>query len=144
MPSARILIVEDERQTVDTLRDVFEQYGYETEVALNRQVALAILQERKMDVAILSATAQNNSDIGFLHEIKKLCADLLIIMVSDQKLKRMEASSIKAGASIFLTKPINVSNILQTIGSLLEYRVKVASALVSNSKRQKVRPKTKK
>lgn len=144
MPSARILIVEDERQTVDTLRDVFEQYGYETEVALNRQVALAILQERKMDVAILSATAKDNADIGFLHEVRKLCADLLIIMVSDQKLKRMESSSVKAGASIFLTKPIDVSNILQTIGNLLEYRVKVAAASVSSPKGQKVRPKNKK
>lgn len=144
MPSARILIVEDERQTVDTLRDVFELYGYETEVALNRQVALAILQERKMDVAILSATAQDNADIGFLHEIRKLCAGLLIIMVSDQKLKRMESSSMKAGANFFLTKPIDVSNILQTIGNLLESRFKAAAAPVSSSKRQKVRPKNKK
>ena len=58
MPSARILIVEDERQTVDTLRDLFEQHGYETEVALNKQVALTILQERSMDIAIVSTSVQ--------------------------------------------------------------------------------------
>ncbi|HHT9144334.1 MAG: hypothetical protein Q7J76_04725, partial [Candidatus Brocadiaceae bacterium] len=61
MPSARILIVEDERQTVDTLRDLFEQHGYETEVALNKQVALTILQERSMDIAIVSTSVQESS-----------------------------------------------------------------------------------
>lgn len=71
MPPVRILIVEDERQTVDALRDLFEQNGYETEVALNKQVALAILQERKMDLAIISTKVQEISGLEILYEIKK-------------------------------------------------------------------------
>ena len=71
MPSARILIVEDERQTVDELRDLFELYGYETEVALNKQVAITILQERSMDIAIVSTQVQGVPGTEILHEIKK-------------------------------------------------------------------------
>ena len=101
MPSARILIVEDERQTVDTLRDLFEHHGYETEVALNKQVALTILQERSMDIAIVSTSVQDSSGGDILHEIRKLNANMPIIMISEQKSKRIESSSIKAGAKIF-------------------------------------------
>jgi len=122
MPSARILIVEDERQTVDTLRDMFEQHGYETEVALNKQVALTILQERCMDIAIVSTSVQDSSGGDILHEIRKLNAKMPIIMISDQKSKRIESSSIKAGAKIFLLKPLDYVFVLQTIENLLEAR----------------------
>jgi len=120
MPSARILIVEDERQTVDTLRDLFEQHGYETEVALNKQVALAILQERKMDIAIISVSTQDVDGAGMLNELKKLHADLPVIVVGSQKSKRIESSSLKAGASIYIVKPFENIFILQAIHGLLE------------------------
>ena len=126
MPSARILIVEDERQTVDTLRDIFEQHGYETEVALNKQVALTILQERSMDIAIVSTSVQDSSGGDILHEIRKLNAKMPIIMISEQKSKRIESSSIKAGAKIFLLKPLDYVFVLQTIENLLEARFATA------------------
>lgn len=122
MPSARILIIEDERQTVDTLRDMFEQHGYETEVALNKQVALTILQERCMDIAILSTSVQASSDSDVLYEIRKLHANMPIIIISDQKSKRVESSSLKAGAKIFLLKPLDYLFVLQTVGNLLDAR----------------------
>ena len=126
MPSARILIVEDERQTVDTLRDMFEQHGYETEVALNKQVALTILQERCMDIAIVSTSVQDSSGGDILHEIRKLNAKMPIIMISEQKSKRIESSSIKAGAKIFILKPLDYVFVLQTIENLLEARFATA------------------
>ena len=126
MPSARILIVEEERQIVDTLRDMFEQHGYETEVALNKQVALTILQERSMDIAIVSTSVQDSSGGDILHEIRKLNAKMPIVMISEQKSKRVETSSIKAGAKIFLLKPLDYMFVLQTIDNLLEARFATA------------------
>ncbi|MDN3512148.1 MAG: response regulator [Candidatus Jettenia sp. CY-1] len=139
MPSARILIVEDERQTVDTLRDLFEQHGYEAEVALNKQVALAILQERKMDLLILSTTVQENLGIEILREIRKMSPSLPAIMISDQKSKRVESSSTKAGANIFIVKPFDDEFILHTVENLLESRFDIPV-----SKKTKTYPKGKK
>lgn len=126
MPPVRILIVEDERQTVDTLRDLFEQNGYETEVALNKQVALAILQERKMDIAILSTKVQEVSGIEILSEIRKIILNIPVIVISDQKSKRIESSFMKGGANAFLVKPLEPSFVLQTVENLLEARFAVA------------------
>ncbi len=122
MPSTRLLIVEDERQTVDTLRDLFDQNGYETEVALNKQVALAILQERSMDLAIVSTTIQDVSDIDILYEIRKIIPNIPIIIISNQKSKRIESSFMKAGASVFIVKPLEPTFVLQTIENLLASR----------------------
>ncbi|MDR4510028.1 MAG: response regulator [Candidatus Brocadiaceae bacterium] len=138
MPAARILIIEDERQTVDSLRDLFEQHGFETEVALNRHVALSILQERSMDIAIVSTMIQDVSGLEILEEIKKQCADLPVIMISDQKSKRLEISSLKAGASVFLVKPLDNSFVLRTIEKLFEARY---AAVVTNKRGARPKPK---
>ena len=122
MPSARILIVEDERQTVDALRDLFEQNGYETEVALSKQVALTILQERKMDLVIISSTVQEISGVEILYEIRKIISNVPVIVISNQKSKRIESSFMKAGVNIFIVKPLEPTFILKTIDNLLEAR----------------------
>ncbi|KKO19599.1 MAG: hypothetical protein DCC43_08810 [Candidatus Brocadia sp.] len=122
MPSARILIVEDERQTVDTLRDLFEQHGYETEVALSKQVALAILQERKMDLVLISTTVQEISGIEILYEMRRIIPNIPVIVMGNQKSKRIESSFLKAGTNIFVVKPLESAFILQTIENLLKAR----------------------
>lgn len=122
MPSSRIMIVEDERQTVDTLRDLFEQYGYETEVALNRNVALNILHERKMDVLIISEMVQDVPGIEIMNDIRKTNKSLPIIMICEQKSKRVESSLMKAGANIVLSKPLDPIIAVQTIDNLLKMK----------------------
>lgn len=122
MPSSRIMIVEDERQTVDTLRDLFEQYGYETEVALNRNVALNILQERKMDILIISEMVQDIPGIEIMCDIRKTNKSLPIIMICEQKSKRVESSLMKAGANIVLSKPLDPIIAVQTIDNLLKMK----------------------
>lgn len=122
MPSARILIVEDERQTVDTLRDLFEQNGYETEVALSKHVALTILQERKMDLAIISTTVQDISGVEILHEIRKIIPNIPVIVIGNQKSKRIESSFMKTGPMIFVVKPVEPVSVLQMIDKLLKAR----------------------
>ncbi|MCF6159526.1 MAG: response regulator [wastewater metagenome] len=139
MPPARILIVEDERQIVDTLRDLFEQHGYEAEVALNKQVALTILQERKMDLLIISTKFQENQGIEILQEVKKQSQYLPAIVIGDQKSKRTESYAIKAGASVFIIKPLEERIVLQTVERLLDSRFKIAAP-----KKTKAYPKSKK
>lgn len=132
MPSARILIVEDERQTVDALRDLFEQNGYETEVALSKQVALTILQERKMDLVIISSTVQEISGVQILYEIRKIISNIPVIVISNQKSKRIESSFMKAGVNVFIIKPLEPTFVLQTIENLLKARF--ASAVTKKTR----------
>ncbi|MBM4055880.1 MAG: response regulator [Planctomycetes bacterium] len=141
MPSSRIMIVEDERQTVDTLRDLFEQYGYETEVALNKNVALNILQERKMDVIIISEMVQDVPGQDILCDIRKINKILPVIMICEQKSKRIESSLVKAGANIILAKPLDPINALRIIDNLLELKYATASAKQRKHKTSTIKKK---
>ncbi|HHT9120181.1 MAG TPA: response regulator [Candidatus Hypogeohydataceae bacterium YC41] len=117
MARDRILIIEESRQIVDELRDNLELAGFETEVALNFQVAYAILEERKMNLAIVGSSFQE------INTIRKLCEldnTLPIIFLSEQKSKRYQSTLIKAGASAILELPLDKDQVIEKIEKLVE------------------------
>lgn len=119
MAYPRILIIEDSRQTVDELRDCFELEGYETEVALNSQVAVSIIAERKMNLALIGMEVHEVSAIEIIKELWSVDPTLPIIVIYANKSKRTEASLIKAGARDFLIKPLDKDIVLQKVKSIL-------------------------
>ncbi|HEY4481499.1 MAG TPA: response regulator [Candidatus Brocadiaceae bacterium] len=120
MANSRILIVEDTRQTVDDLRDYFELAGYETEVALNSQVAVSIIAERKMGLALIGMEVREVPAIEIIKELRGADPFLPIIVIYENKSKRTEAALTKAGARDFITKPLDKDVVLQKVKNVLE------------------------
>ncbi len=120
MAYPRILIVEDTRQTVDDLRDYFELEGYETEVALNSQVAVSIIAERKMGLALIGMEVREVPAIEIIKELRGADPLLPIIVIYENKSKRTEAALTKAGARDFITKPLDKDVVLQKVKNVLE------------------------
>jgi DNA-binding response OmpR family regulator len=136
MAYPRILIVEDTRQTVDDLRDYFELEGYETEVALNSQVAVSIVVERKMGVALIGMEVHEVHATEIVKELRRIDPSLPIIVLYDSKSKRTEAALAKVGARDFLAKPLVKDVVMRKVKSILEPKVPRL-----RSKKRPVRPK---
>ncbi len=117
MARARILILEENRQIVDELRDNLELAGFETEVALNSQVAFTILEERKMDLAIVGTSTQDSAILKKFHE---LLPNLPIIFLSEQKSKRYQAGLLKTGASAILELPLDRDRVITKVEQIVE------------------------
>lgn len=115
----RILIVADVRETVDELRDFFELHGYETEVALNSKVALAILEERRMDLAIIGFKAQETSGIEILKKVRGTAPFIPVIVIHGNNSKRMKTLAKKAGAQEYITMPIDSNSFLRSVKKFL-------------------------
>lgn len=120
MAYPRILIIEDKRQTVDDLRDYFELEGYETEVALNAQVAVSIVAERKMSLALIGMEVHEVPAAEILKELRGLDPLLPIIVIYDNKSKRTEAALTKAGARDFVATPLDKEVVMKKVRSILE------------------------
>ena len=117
MARARIIILEENRQVVDELRDDLDIAGFETEVALSCPVAFTILEERKMDLAIVGAGDQA---IGTLKRLHGLFPKLPIIFLSEQKSKRYQSSLLKEGASAVLELPPDKEQLIKKIEQIVE------------------------
>ncbi len=119
MDFARILIVADVRETVDGLRDAFESNGYEAEVALNNKVASTILEERRMDLAIVGFKVQDISGIEILKSLRTIDPRIPIVLIHGSNSKRTKALIKKAGAQGYIPNPIEGNSLLDTVKRVL-------------------------
>ncbi|MFQ5964946.1 MAG: response regulator [Candidatus Scalinduaceae bacterium] len=121
MSITRILIVADARDTVDELRDFFELNGYETEVALSIKVASTILEERRMDLAIIGFMVKDTPGIEILKKLKTINPFIPVILIHGNNSKRLKALTMKAGAQGYIPKPIDRNSFLRTVKKILTY-----------------------
>lgn len=123
MNATRILIIADAWETVDGLRDFFELHGFETEVALNVKVALAILKERKMDLTIIGFKIQDISGIEVLTNVRAIDPFIPAIIIHGSNSKRIESMVKKANVQAYIPKPIEWASFLHKVKKVLATHV---------------------
>jgi DNA-binding NtrC family response regulator len=119
MNFTRVLIIADVREVVDELRDFFESHGYETEVALNAKVSLAILGERRMDLAIIGFQVQDTPGTEVLAQARAIDPFLPAIIIQGNNSKRIQSMIKKAGAQAYIPKPIEWDTFLLEVKKVL-------------------------
>ncbi len=112
MDRERVLIIDQNRRTVDKLQTMFVKSGYEAEVALSGPVGLSIIAERHMRVAVLSARVGHNGDWALVRRLKKVDPSLLVVLFDAPKVKGLSREARRAGVSRFLASPIDAELIL--------------------------------
>ena len=115
MDMRKILIVDDERDICDFVKNFFQERGYEVLTALNGDDALAIAKEAKPELILLDIKMKGMDGIATLKHIKELNKDQKVIMVTalDEQDKMDEA--YKLGACDYITKPLILDYLEQTV-----------------------------
>ena len=126
MNITRILIIADARETVDELRDFFELNGFETEVALNAKVAFAILEERRMDLAIIGFKVQDTPGLEVLADVRDIDPFIPAVIINGSNSKKIKSMIIKAGAQGYIPKPIEWDPFLHKVRKVLASHVRKA------------------
>ncbi len=126
MNITRILIIADARETVDELRDFFELNGFETEVALNAKVAFAILEERRMDLAIIGFKVQDTPGLEVLADVRDIDPFIPAVIINGSNSKKMKSMIVKAGAQGYIPKPIEWDPFLHKVRKVLASHVRKA------------------
>jgi len=123
MNSTRILIIADAWEIVDGLRDFFELHGFETEVALNIKVSLAILEERRMDLAIISFKVQDISGIEALGMVRAVDPFIPAILIHGSNSKGIKSMIKKADVQAYIPRPIEWVSFLHKVKKVLASHV---------------------
>ncbi len=120
MSATRILIIADAWETVDGLRDFFELHGFETEVALSIKVSLSILEERKMDLAIIGFKDHDTSCIEVLAKVRAIDPFIPAILIhGSSSSKRIKSMTKKADIQAYIPKPIEWDSFLHKVKKVL-------------------------
>ena len=107
MNTAKILIVDDERDICHQKQGILEDEGYETLYANSSKEAKEKLSQYKCDLVILDVWLQTGSSDGLelLDKIMDETPNMPVVMISGHSTIEIAVSAIKNGAYDFLEKP---------------------------------------
>ena len=119
---AEILIVDDNSDIRNILKDLISDAGFKTRVAANYNQALNEIDAKLPDVAILDVKLDkgDNDGIELLSHIKAKNKDIPVIMISGHASIEMAISSLKHGAFEFIEKPFDQTRLLNFVSRAVE------------------------
>ncbi len=130
---AKILVIDDEAEIRNVLRQILEREGFEVSIARDGKEGLAKLDGEGADLVITDIIMPGIDGVAALERIKKDKPDLPVIVISGGGAVAPRAyepaaiataayltSASQAGADRTLTKPFGREELVAAINSLLE------------------------
>ncbi len=116
----RILIVDDDRDTQRTLQNIFRRKGFLTDSAGTGKVALHKARQRRFHVALVDIKLPDLNGVELLEKLKAKHPDMMVIMATAYASVETAVNALNKGASAFITKPLNIDEVLIIINQVLE------------------------
>jgi DNA-binding response OmpR family regulator len=112
----KILVVDDDRMTVESLIHFLKSEGYETVTASNGLKALDIAKKQRLDLIISDIVMPDFSGLSLLNMLKHFYLyKIPVILISAHDKLEMMRSSMGLGADDFITKPTNFDELRKSI-----------------------------
>ncbi len=118
----RILIVDDDPNTLAQLARAFRFEDLEAVVADSAAKAMERLREERLDAVVSDVVMPGASGLELLDMIRAERPDLPVIMISGQATIDMAVRATRAGAVDFLEKPVSAQKVIVTVENAVRLR----------------------
>jgi two-component system, NtrC family, nitrogen regulation response regulator NtrX len=119
---ARLLIVDDEANTLASLSRAFRLGGHEAVVCDNATKALEMAKSQPFDLIMSDVVMPGKDGLSLLEDLKVQGVSAPVVMMSGQAHIEMAVRATKLGALDFLEKPISTEKLLLTVENALRLR----------------------
>ena len=134
----KILIVDDEPDTILILQDRLEMEGYEVVTATDGYNALELIDQDLPDLVLLDLQMPQLDGIATLTHLHEKYPGMLVLMLTAHGTIQRAVEATKRGAYDFLEKPFQPEHITQKVDRALEHQRTVESSardeLINNYK----------
>lgn len=120
MKRGRILIAEDEKTQRELLEGFLKKEGFEVDGVGSGREALQRLRETFYDIALIDYKMPELDGLQTLREIRRLYPELPVVMITAYGTVETAVASMKEGALDYLTKPIDLDELLLILEKVLE------------------------
>lgn len=117
MSSKRVLVVDDDPEILDAIREVLAQGGFRVHVCTTGEDCLALAASEPPDVILLDLVleAMDGWEVLRLLKQQEATRDVPVIVVSGRVEHRDMIRGLQEGAVDYLTKPLQRENLLASI-----------------------------
>lgn len=116
----KILLVDDERAILKVLSIKLRISGYDVVTAPDGQEALDLVKSESPDIMLLDVIMPGIDGFGVLERLRTF-SELPVIVFSARTENAQKALSL--GANHFITKPLDVDDLVKRIEILLDHKV---------------------
>jgi len=116
----RVLVIDDETEIAQMLKDTLELKGYEVEVALSGEEGLSKIKEAKPDAITLDIVMPGISGLQVLRILKKNPETYHIPIIIMSVYDNLVQESMALGASCSFVKPINIQELSNAIEKIFD------------------------
>lgn len=120
MNKAHILVVEDEHIQRALLSEFLAKEGYEVYSAENGVAAKEIFADKAIDIILLDFKLPDTDGLSLVKYFKDMNPEVEIIMITAFGSIENAVGALKAGASEYLTKPVDLDDLLFKIRKIEE------------------------
>jgi CheY-like chemotaxis protein len=113
--ATRVLVVEDEEETAELLRDLLREFGYEPLLVRSAEAARSALDTERPDVILLDLRLPLMSGLDFLQIDRVRAAGPPIVVVSGVATEEEARECLLRGALDFVGKPLNADLLRQVL-----------------------------
>ena len=119
---AKILLVEDEDLSRDSLIRLLKMTGFNVRGAASGSLALSFLSHEQFDIIITDLFLPDINGIDILKQVKELSPLTEVILITGHASAETAVKAMKEGAFDYVTKPLSFDELSITISKALEKR----------------------
>src|SRR5947199_1856192 len=123
MPKSRVLVIDDEAASRDSLRMTLEYEGYEFLGAATGQEGLALAERETPDLVLLDVKMPGMDGIEVLERLRRMNESLPVVVVSGHGTISTAVEATKKGAFDFIEKPFASERVLVSLRNALDHRL---------------------
>lgn len=112
---AKILVVDDEVDVCDFVKNFFEERNFEVITALGGVDALRVVKKEKPQIVLLDIRMKDMDGIETLKKIREADKKTRVIMVTAVEDQDKMDAAYKLGARGYITKPLVLEELEQTV-----------------------------
>ena len=129
---ARIIVIDDEKDIRNVLKEVLERAGFDVEIAGNSNEGLELLREKGADLVITDIIMPGKDGVDTVYDIRMEFPNTRVIVISGGgnvapleyeptaiKTTAYLASASAAGADVTLAKPFDRGELLNIVNKLV-------------------------
>jgi len=117
---AKILVVDDEKNILNTMKAILQDEGHVVYTVQNGKDALQFVKSNEGYVVFLDVWLPDIDGMEVLQQIKQLQNDIAVIMISGHGSIDIAVKSTRLGAFDFLEKPPSMERVITSLNNAIE------------------------
>jgi len=119
MDKVNVLLVEDDPNLGNLLKEYLEAKGYTTALAINGKEGFDMFSKNKFNICLLDVMMPIKDGYSLAKEIRAVNQNIPVVFLTAKSMKEDAIEGFKIGADDYITKPFSMEELLLRIQAIL-------------------------